>query len=729
RGARVTMESFFGDEKECVHCGHCLSNCPVGAIQSRLTKHSIRPWYVEREAETICPFCADGCTLILQSREDRILRSLSDETYSKGSNRGSLCVRGRFGYDYPNNPERLTTPLIKNDGYFVEATWEEAAGYVAKKLAEIKSAAGADSIASVIGGRNTNEEAYNLQKFMRIVVGTNNIDNMARMGHINALTALEDAFGIGGTTNQIKDIALSKAVLLIGNDASAENPITGLAIKKAVFKNGAKLIVADAGKNSMGRHAHRRLSIRPGTHGVLVQGMINVIFAEGLQDKALEEQYKALFEKINKLCARYTPEKTSEKTGVPAADIVEAARVFAKASAASIVFGKGVTSCVCGYGNVISITDLSLITGNVGRPGGGVYPMPSKAGEQGACDMGALPDRLPGYRRVTSEEDRKRLGSLWKAELPKNPGLTVAEMVEAADSGKLRAMYVVGADLAFDLPFRNRTVEALKKLDLLVVQDIFMSETAQLAHVVFPAASFAEKDGTFTNSERRVQRIMPVMRPQGGSRPDGEIISMVSAKMGRPMEWRPSPVMDRIAISTPIYAGITYDLLAMNGVQWPYYEEMKSGTEILHSKGYDAKRAAREEDIAAKAGAARAAKVEMAEGFKFTADISVSLYHSGTTTRRTKGPNLVVGRPFAALNPEDAASLGVTEGGKVVIKSRTGSLTLPARLDPEVPRWIVHIPDHFLGHGCNVLTEAVLDPVNKVPAARYWPVSVKAEEN
>ncbi|MGA2192163.1 MAG: molybdopterin-dependent oxidoreductase, partial [Nitrospirota bacterium] len=660
RGSRVTMESFAGNEKDCVHCGHCLSNCPVGAIQSRLTKHSFRPWYIEREAQTICPYCGDGCTLYLQSRGDRILRALSDETYSKGSNRGSLCVRGRFGYDFPNSPERLSRPLIRKDGYFVEASWDEAVAYIAERLSTIKNSAGPDAIGAIIGGRNTNEESYNLQKLMRAVIGTNNIDNTARLGHINALTALEDAFGLGGMTNQIKDIADAKTILLIGNDAAAENPITGLAIKKAVIKGGAKLIVADAGKNNMTKHASLRLTYRPGTEGSLIQGMIGVIFEEGLQDKVLEEQNKSLFEKIKAIASPNTPEKVEGRTGIPAGLVREAARTFAKAKAASIIFGRGITASTCGYRNSLALTDLSLITGNVGRQGGGVNPMASKAGEQGACDMGALPDRLPGYRKVVSQEDRRRLGSLWKAELPDRPGLTMTEMIHAAAGGALKALYVIGADLAFELPDKSRVAAALRKLDLLIVQDIFMSETAEYAHVILPAASFAEKEGTFTNSERRVQRIMPVIKPQGESRPDGEIISMVSARLGRPMEWKPSLVMDRITVSTPIYAGITYDLLARDGVQWPYYEEMKSGTEVLYTKGYDSKRAAKEEDIAAKAVLAKAMKTELEEGFSYFADIAASLYHSGTTTRRTKGPNLVmdVKEPFAGLNPADADTLG-----------------------------------------------------------------------
>ncbi|MBI5191382.1 MAG: molybdopterin-dependent oxidoreductase [Nitrospirae bacterium] len=717
RGSRVTMESFCGDESECVHCGHCLSNCPVGAIQSRLYKHVGRPWYVDTEAETICPYCADGCTMTLQTREDKVLRVVSDETYSKGANRGSLCVRGRFGYDFPNSNERLTTPLVKKDGYFVESNWDEAVAHVAKRLSEIKSAAGPDAIGAVIGGRNTNEEAYLLQKFMRTAVGTNNIDNMARMGHINALNALEAAFGVAGSTNQIKDIAQAKAVLLIGNDAATENPITGLAIKKAVLKGGAKLIVADAGRNMMTKHSSQRLTYRAGSEGELVMGLINAVFATNMHDADLEAKNTSVFDKVRAKAGKYTPAYVSEKTGIPAEDIKRAATVFANAKPATIVFGKGITATADGFGKSLALADLAFITGNVGKPGGGINPMASKAGEQGACDVGALPDRLPGYRKVSSAEDRKRLGGLWKSELPENPGMTVGEMVEAAGAGKLQAMYVVGANLAYELPDTKNTVEYLKKLKFLVVHDIFMSETAQLADVVFPAATFAEKSGTFTNSERRVQRIAPAMKLQGGARPDGEIIAAVSAKMGRPMDWEPAVVMEKISVSTPIYAGITYDTLAGGGVQWPYYEEMKSGTAVLHAEGVTGR--ADNTDAGVGEGAALAGKV-----FPFVADITVSLYHSGTTTRRTRGPNMVVGKALAGMNPSDASGLGIADGDTVVVRSSTGELRLPASIDKAVPSGVVHIPAHFADVCAGTITGLVLDPAGKTPVARYWPVAV-----
>ncbi|MBI5694875.1 MAG: molybdopterin-dependent oxidoreductase [Nitrospirae bacterium] len=717
RGSRVTMESFCGDESECVHCGHCLSNCPVGAIQSRLYKHVGRPWYVDTEAETICPYCADGCTMTLQTREDKVLRVVSDETYSKGANRGSLCVRGRFGYDFPNSNERLTTPLVKKDGYFVESNWDEAVAHVAKRLSEIKSAAGPDAIGAEIGGRNTNEEAYLLQKFMRTAVGTNNIDNMARMGHINALNALEAAFGVAGSTGQIKDIAQAKSVLLIGNDAATENPITGLAIKKAVLKGGAKLIVADAGRNMMTKHSALRLTYRAGSEGELVMGLINAVFSTKMHDADLEAKYTSVFDKVRAKAEKYTPAYVSGKTGIPAEDIKRAAMVFANAKPATIVFGKGITATADGFGKSLALADLAFITGNVGKPGGGINPMASKAGEQGACDVGALPDRLPGYRKVSSADDRKRLGGLWKSELPENPGLTVCEMVDAGGTGRLQAMYVVGANLAYELPDTKNTVESLKGLKFLVVQDIFMSETAQMADVVFPAATFAEKSGTFTNSERRVQRVAPAMKPQGGARQDGEIIAAVSARMGRPMDWEPSVVMDKISVSTPIYAGITYDTLVGGGVQWPYYEEMKSGTAVLHAEGVTGRA------DTADAGVGEGAALTDKE-FPFVADITVSLYHSGTTTRRTRGPNMVVGKATAGMNPADAANLGIADGDAVVVRSSTGELRLPASMDKAVPAGVVHIPAHFADVCAGSITGLVLDPAGKTPVARYWPVAV-----
>jgi formate dehydrogenase (NADP+) alpha subunit len=715
RGSRATFESFMGREEECVHCGHCVSNCPVGAIQSRLTKHRIRPWYVQRQADSVCPYCGNGCLVTLQSREGEIVRVVADETYSRGSNRGRLCVRGRYGYDFPNHPERLTKPLVKKDGYLVETSWDEAVRHVADRLSAIKAASGPDSIGAIIGGRNTNEEAYLLQKFMRAGIGTNNIDNTARMGHINGITGVEAVLGVAAATGRIQDIEQAKAVLVVGTDATADNPITGLAIKRAVSRGGASLILADYARNRLDKHAKTRLSYRPGTALALVYGLINAVFASGLEDKVEAATNKDALEKIKAASEGFAPGAVAEITGIPVEAITDAAKVFASEKPAAIVFGRGVTAELDGYECSKALASLSLVTGNLGKPGGGVYPMAAKANEQGACDVGALPDRLPGYVKVGSGDGVKAAKSKWGVKLPENPGMTMAEMIQAAGGGRLKALYVVGANPAFELPDNKSTQAALDGLELLVVQDIFMSETAKLADVVLPGASFAEKDGTFTNTERRVQRVRPVIKPVGDSRPEADTIAAVSGAMGYHMESVPAKVMEELAAVSGIYSGLGYDALSGDGLIWPYDKETNEDTPVLFKDG---PKAAQFELTPAMPEAGTGAT-------PFTADLAVSLYHSGTTTRRAHGPNLVVGRPFAGLNPEDAAGLSVAEGDTISVRSELGSINLAAKLDRGVPRGVVYIPNHFEGHGACELAGLDLDPVNKVPAARRWPVTVE----
>jgi len=718
RGSRATFESFMGREEECVHCGHCVSNCPVGAIQSRLTKHKIRPWYVQREADSVCPYCGNGCLITLQSREGEIVRVVADETYSRGSNRGRLCVRGRYGYDFPNHPERLTKPLVKKDGYLVETSWDEAIQHIADRLGAVKAASGPDSIGAIIGGRNTNEEAYLLQKFMRAAVGTNNIDNSARMGHINGITGVEAVLGVAAATGRIQDIEQAKTVLVVGTDATADNPITGLAVKRAVSRGGASLILADYARNRLDKHAKTRLIYKPGTALALVYAMINAVFAAGLEDKVEAATNKEAVDRIKAAAEGFAPDTVSGITGIPADVITDAAKTYSTNKPSAIVFGRGVTAELDGYECSKALACLSLVTGNLGKPGGGVYPMAAKANEQGACDAGALPDRLPGYNRVGSGDALKPFSSAWGAKLPENPGMTMAEMVQAAGDGKLKALYVVGANPAFELPDGKATQVALEKIELLVVQDIFMSETARLADVVLPGASFAEKDGTFTNTERRVQRVRPVIPPVGGSRPDGETIAAVSGAMGYHIEADPARVMDELATVSGIYAGLGYEVLSGDGLIWPYDKESKEDTPVLFKDG----------PKVGQPELSPAMPEQGSESAPFTADLAVSLYHSGTTTRRAHGPNMVVGRPFAGLNPDDAAALSVAEGDTVSVRSGQGSLNLAAKLDRGVPRGVVYIPNHFEGHGACELAGTVLDPVNKVPAARRWPVTVEKQK-
>jgi predicted molibdopterin-dependent oxidoreductase YjgC len=690
-------DKIVTDESKCVHCGHCIAVCPVGAIQSRMSLHTYRPWYIDSETTTVCPYCGDGCRLKLQARKGRIIRAVSLDEKAPGL--GSLCVKGRFGYDVPNSVERLTKPLIKKSGGFVEATWDEALGLVAKRLAEITAANGPDAVGALIGGRNTNEEAYLLQKFIRTAVGTNNIDNTARLGHLNALMAIENTAGLLSFKSEIRGIAEAKSILVIGTDPMAENPITGLAVKKAVRKNEAKLIVADAGRNGSRKFAAQSLDVKPGSLGRLARAIVSVLFAEGLYDKSLESDEVAepgFFSKLSAWAKAKPLSAMCADAGVAEADVAEAARTLASEGRTAIIFGAGVTASANGYADALAVARLWITLGGAAKVG--IYPMAAKAGEQGACDMGALPDMLPGYRKVTSASERGRVSGLWNVVVPEKPGLDLFGML----SGGLKAMYVIGADLVSTLPGGAGTAAALSAIDFLVVQDIFMTETAKLADVVLPAAAFAEKDGTFTNSERRVQRITAVIEPVGDSRPDGRIIADIATLMGRPMRWKASEVREGVSVSTPPYAGINFALLKRRGIQWPV-KLMPCELRFGSAEGEDA-------------------GIQPNSPGGFYADFSPSLYHSGTMTRRALGLNKVAGSAYAAFNPEDAARLGMAEAGECVratVKSETGSVTLDAKIDASVPKGIVHIPDHFAGAGVSGLI------ASGHAAARFWPVAVE----
>jgi len=719
RGSRVTFESFMGREEECVHCGHCVSNCPVGAIQSRLYKHSSRPWYVDRSAYTVCPYCANGCTFTLESRKGRILRSVADETYSIGANRGRLCVKGRFGYDTPNSTDRLTVPLIKKNGAFAEATWDEAAAYVAERFGKIIKNNGPGAIAGLAGGRTTNEENYLFQKFMRGAVGTNNIDNMARLGHINALTATEAALGRPGMTGSIQGLAGAKVIIQVGTDTATENPITGLFIKRSVIKNRGRLILVDAARNAMDKHAAVRMYARPGTIGGVIRGMIHHIMNNNLQDQEAESANAELFEKIKADVAEHSPEAVAERTGVDAESIKRAAQEFAAAETGAIVFGRGLTASHRGYEHSLAVCYLALVAGKLGKPSCGVYPMAYRANEQGACDMGVLPDRLPGYLKVTDEEAVKSLKKAWGVgDLSRDIGLTLGEMIESASDGSLKAMYVMGANPAFEVPGNAQVVEALGKLDLLVVQDIFMSETAELADVVLPAATSAEKEGTFTNAERRVQKVNPAIDVLEGTKTDGEIISLLSEKMGRHVSSDPAGVMAEISATVPGYGGVDYNMLGVNGVILPITPE--EGEEVAETPKYAY------HEFTPKGGG-HACAAEEASEYPMNVDIAVSLYHSGTSTRTSKGPNMVVPEAFAAMNPDEMAEMGLSDGDTVRVGSKHGELSLKLKSDRLVPKGTVHIPNHFKGHGLSVITGLHTAGPNKTPVARFWPVNVVKE--
>ncbi len=705
------------EESSCEFCGLCVSMCPVGALSDKLSRYRGRQ---TKSVRTVCPYCGCGCGLSLNIRDQEVISVTSDR--EQRVNSVSLCVKGRYGYDFINNPDRVKTPLIRKNGELAESSWEEALVLVASKLTEIKQKYGSDSLAGLSSSKCTNEENYLMQKFMRVVIGTNNVDNCARLCHAPTVIGLGMAFGSGAMTNSIEEIETADAILVIGSNTTEEHPIISQRIKRAVKWKGAKLIVADPRAIKLTELADIWLRQRPGSDVALINGLINVIISEQLWDKEFVARRTEGFEAMRVGIQKYTPEYVEEITGVPGEDIRQAARLYAQAGRASIIYAMGITQHTTGTDNVLSLANLAMLTGNVGREGTGVNPLRGQNNVQGACDMGALPDVLPGYQRVADSKVREKFEKEWGVNLSDKVGLSVMEMFLAAKEGKVRGMYIMGENPGLSDPDITHVIQALRSLDFLVVQDIFLSETAELADVVLPAVSFAEKDGTFTNTERRVQMIRKAIEPIGQAKPDWQIIAELATKMGYHMSYEsPKEIMEEIARLTPIYGGISYHRLENGGLQWPCPDHAHPGTKFLHEDKFTR-------------GLGKFAEVEYVPPaelpnkdypFMLTTGRILYHFHTGTMTRRSRGLSEICPEGFVEINPADAEKLQVQHGTMVKVVSRRGQVMTRVKVTDMVPPGILFMPFHFKEAAANVLTNPALDPVAKIPELKVCAVRVE----
>jgi len=666
---------------------------------------------------TVCIYCGTGCLLHLKVREGRVVGVLPHE---EGAGEGRLCIKGWSAHEFIHHPDRLKKPLVRRGGGLRETSWGEALSLVAEGLGRAKAEHGSDAVAVLSSAKATNEENYLLQKFARAVVGTNNIDHCARLCHASTVTGLIASFGSGAMTNSLEDVEEADAIFIIGSNTSEQHPLIARRIIRAV-KRGSRLIVADPRAIDLTAYADVHLRHRPGTDVALLNAMMNVIIAKGLHDAAFIKARTEGFEALREAVARYTPERVEEVTGVPAGKIREAARLYAGAERASIFFSMGITQHTTGVDNVVSVANLAMLTGNVGRPGTGVNPLRGQNNVQGACDMGALPDFLPGYRRIEDEEARRRFGEAWGAECPVEPGLTVVEMMDACGTD-IRAMYIMGENPLLSDPDLNHVRVQLGKLDFLAVSELFLSETAELADVVLPAASFAEKDGTFTATDRRVQRVRKAIEPVGESRPDWVIITQLAERMGHPMGYgSPEEIMDEIAGLVPLYGGISYRRLEKGGLQWPCPNPEHPGTKILHRDRF-----AR--------GKGRFIPVEYRppaeepdEEYPLVLTTGRVLFHwhTGTMTRRSGTLTDQLDEAYVEVNPADAEALGVADGDLVWVRSRRGEITLRAWVTDRIREGVVFIPFHFAEAAANILTNPALDPQAKIPELKVCAVSLE----
>ena len=707
--------STFGDkpllESICQSCGECVVRCPVAAL---VPKNTIQP---TSEVETICPYCGVGCGMHLGIRDDRIISVRGSR--ENPSSKGRLCVKGRYGIpEFVHHPERLMAPLIKRKEKLAEASWDEALALVAQKLASYPK----DQVAVISSAKCTNEENYIIQKFARAVLGTNNIDHCARLCHAPTVTGLGQIFGSGAMTNTNNDISNAACILAIGTNTTETHPVIGFNVKKAVHRGG-KLIVANPHRIRLVRFADVWLRQRPGTDVALLMGMAKVIVDDGLFDSSFINERCENFDVFQETLKDFDLASAEKITGVPQSQIAEAARIYATNSPASILYGMGITQHAHGTDNVSAIANLAMLTGNIGKPASGVNPLRGQNNVQGACDMGALPNVYCGYQAVTTPAIKEKFEAAWDSSLPPTAGLTLTEIFDAVHQGKIKALYLVGENPMLSEPDANHVREALSRLDFFVAQDIFLSESAELAHVVLPGATFAEKDGTFTNTERRVQLVRKVIEPLGDSRTDWQITCQIAERMGgKGFHFEhPSQIMDEIARLTPSYGGISFERLEVEGLQWPCPTREHLGTPILHTKTFTR-------------GKGSFLSLEYKPPMELpdndyplvlTTGRNIFQYHTGTMSRKVKGLNIFKGEERAEINPEDATKLGIVDNDMIKVVSRRGEVTTKARVTKASLAGVVSMTFHFAESPTNVLTNPAVDLIAKIPELKVCAIRVE----
>ncbi len=710
---------------DCVSCGQCATVCPTGAIVEKPSIGKAR-WNAVEKVKTTCLYCGVGCQIdvYFDPKRNDIVR-INGSTENKEVNDAvATCVKGKFGYGFVNHPDRIKEPLMKVNGKFQTVSWDEALDYTAKKLFEIRDKYGPDSIAFLSSARCTNEENYLLQKIARAIIGTNNIDHCARLCHASTVAGLNMTFGAGAMTNSMEDIENAEVIIVAGTNTTENHPVYGSRVKRAV-KNGAKLIVVDPRKIELVNYATLWLRNLPGTDLAIFNGFLNIIINENLLDEKFISERTEGFEEVEKAVRKYTPDYVSKITGVEPSKIIAAAEMYAKARSASILYAMGITQHVSGTKNVISIANLAMATGKIGKPGSGVNPLRGQSNVQGAGDVGCLPNVLPGNQSVSSEDARKKFQEAWNVmSLPDKPGLTSVEMFNAMIDGKIKALFVMGENPVMSHPDSCHARRALENLEFFADMDIFPNDTTAYANVIFPASSGFEKDGTFTNTERRVQRVRKVLNPIGNSKPDWIILKMLMNKMGYKAEYNhPSEIMDEIASVSPIYAGISYERIEKQGIQWPCPSKSHNGTAILHKEKFSTPN-----------GLGKFIPVEFTDPpelpdkeypFYLSTGRILYHYHTGTMTRRVKVLEDTKPKVEIEINPQDAAELGISTGDVVRVTSRRGMIEGQAKVTDRSQKGLIFIPFHYAEAPANILTLAALDPIAKIPTFKVSAVKVE----
>lgn len=631
-------------------------------------------------------------------------------------------MKGWLAHDFVHHPDRLKIPLIRRDGRQSKVAWDKALDLIAQRFEEIKNRHGPDSLAVLTSAKGTNEENYLLMKMARAGFGTNNVDHVARLCHAPSVAGLGLSLGSGAMTNAIKSLHQSETILVTGSNTTEQHPLIAAHILEAQSR-GAKLIVVDPRKTQMAKLADIHLAPELGCDVAWTNGMLNLIIEKGLIDETFIEERTEGFEDLKKAVSKYTPEVVEEIAGISKEELEKVAMVFGSASCASIVYAMGTTQHSNGTDNVLALANLVLATGNVGRDGTGIYPLRGHQNVQGACDMGALPNVYSGYQKVADGESRKKFEKSWGVNLPENPGLTAVEIMEAAEEGRIRAMYISGENPMMSYPDRERVKKALESLDFLVVADIFPTETTALAHVVLPVASFAEKDGTFTSTERRVQLVRKAVLAPGEAKSEWEVVCELMKRLELDADYTsPREVMEEIARVTPSYGGISYERLGVLGLHWPCPNSSHPGTEILHQETFPIGKA--------KFHPVEHEVLERNEEYPFILTTGRNLFHfhTGTITRRIQLLDRERPQALLEINPKDAKDLGIRRGQKVVAESPKHSLEVEVQITPDIPPGIVFMPFHYQEAPANLLTSHKLDQKSKIPDLKRIPVKIRRVE-
>lgn len=711
------------EQTDCQFCAECVQACPVGALieKPRIGKGKLKDLTA---VDTVCAYCGVGCNLrIFRDKNGNLVMAKGNE--NKKINDGRLCVKGRFGHTYANSGDRLKTPLIRENGKFREASWKEAVDHTALKLREIKEKYGSKAIGVLGSSRCTNEDNYIVQKFARAAIGTNSVDNCARLCHSSTVAGLGKAFGAGAATNSIQDICDSDVILIIGSNMAETHPVIAQIVKKHHREKSPKIIVCDPRFVGMAKTADLYIQHYPGTDVALLNAIMKIIIDKGKEKREFIDKHCEGFESLRETVLKYDLNSVSKTTGVDGAKIEEAADIIAGAKNMMIFFTMGITQHSTGVDNVLSVANLAMITGNIGRRGAGVMPLRGQANVQGACDLGALPNVFPGYQKVADPEVREKFAKAWNAEISADPGIPVSEFAEESLKGNIKAVYIMGENPMMTEADLNHTRKGFENLEFLAIQTIFMSETAELADVVFPAASAYEKDGTFTNTDRTVQLLNPAKSPPQGAKYDWEIVCRVSSAMGYGMEYKKtSEITDEIASLTPSYGGITHSRLSEGSLQWPCPDAESKGTIFLY-KDAVFKRPDGRGLLSAVEFMPPKELPDKKYPFILTTGRILYHFHSGNETRRVKALDKFVPENYAEIHPDDAAKLKLTAGDMVRVSSRRGSIKLRARVSPQPKQGIIFIPFHFREAAANVLTNAALDPVSKIPEYKVCAVKIE----